>query len=263
MVKNKNAFLAKEYLDQVLKTHSKHKLDFVKLPEIKILRELLVALEKKDDEKIKLCFNILIEKLVLFESEIDLLKTFAPKQKEIEQKGVVLSREELAKRNKFNMQLDQEFGIIQKKMPDIRREKKDRLKKRILMKNRIYTDAIKHLEERAFIEAGSEYLKLSYTLSKRKNFEISSLMVLLHGLALLKANEPLKKIRINIKSYLTSLGLNKKLLKDTYPIRCIEFILKVNSHKVEKYLPTIKEILEILPFFEEEKMLIEDMLKEE
>jgi hypothetical protein len=88
-------------------------------------------------------------------------------------------------------------------------------------------------------------------------------MILFHGLALLIAKEPLNEIRININSYLSSLGLNKKLLEDTYPIRCIDFLLNVISHNVEKYQPTIKEILEILPVFEEEKVLIDNLLIEE
>jgi len=174
-----------------------------------------------------------------------------------------MSREELAKEKKLNIQLDQNFGIIQKKMPDVRREQQEHLKKRNFMKNRIYTDVITLLENNSFKDAGIEYLKLAYTLSKRKNFESSSLMALLHGLALIVAKEPLKEIRININSYLSSLGLNKKLLEDTYPIRCIEFLLNVISHNVEKYLPTIKELLDILPLFEEEKKIIDNLLKEE
>jgi hypothetical protein len=88
-------------------------------------------------------------------------------------------------------------------------------------------------------------------------------MVLLHGLALLVVKVPLKEIRININSYLSSLGLNKKLLEETFPIRCINFLLNVITHNVEKYKPTIKELLDILPLFEEEKYLIDNLLKEE
>jgi hypothetical protein len=127
------------------------------------------------------------------------------------------------------------------------------------MKNRIYTDVMTLLNKNSFKDAGMEYLKLAYTLSKRKKFDNSSLMVLLHGLALLIANQPIAEIRINISSYLSLLGLNKKLLEDTYPIRCIEFLLNVISHNVENYLPVINEILEILPLFEEEKKLIDNL----
>jgi hypothetical protein len=263
MVKNKNVSFAKSYLNEVLKKYSKYKLEFVKLPEINILNKFLIALEKTDNEQIDLCLNILINKIVLFECEIDLLKSFAPKEQVREQDDIKLSREEQAKHKQLDIKLDQMFGIIQKKMPDIRREKKDHLKKRTLMKNRIYTVTVKLLGENSFKDAGSEYLKLAYVLSKRKNFESSSLMVLLHGLALIIAKEPLKKIRINVDSYLSSIGFNKKLLEDTYPIRCLEFLLDVISYNVEKYLLFIKEILEILPIFEEEQILIDNLVKKE
>jgi len=263
MGKNKNVSLAKSYLYEQLTRYSKYKEDFGDLPEIQILSELFFALENKDDEQIDLCLKILTEKLVLFDCEIDLLKSFVPKEQQHEVEDVRMSREELAKEKKLNIQLDQNFGIIQKKMPDVRREQQEHLKKRSFMKNRIYTDVITLLENNSFKDAGIEYLKLAYTLSKRKNFESSSLMVLLHGLALIVAKEPLKEIRININSYLSSLGLNKKLLEGTYPIRCIEFLLNVISHNVEKYLPTIKELLDILPLFEEEKKIIDNLLKEE
>jgi len=263
MGKNKNVSLAKSYLYEQLTRYSKSKEEFGDLPEIQILNEFLFSLENKDDELIDLCVKILTNKLVLFECEIDLIRSLVPKEQQHEVEDVRLSREELAKEKELNIQMDQNFGIIQKKMPDVRREQQEHLKKRNFMKNRIYTDVITLLENNSFKDAGIEYLKLAYTLSKRKNFESSSLMVLLHGLALLIAKKPLKEIRININSYLTSLGLNKKLLEDTYPIRCIDFLLNVISHNVEKFLPTIREILSILPLFEEEKILIDNLLKEE
>ena len=253
---------------------------------VKLLEYILNIAKLGDQLKFKEVLQY-VEHLALFDEELDLLyelldkskkttdiedteqlivdreKSLVPKEHEREIKDIQLSREELAKQKQFSIQLDQMFGIIQKKMPDVRREKQEHLKKRTFMKNRIYTDVITLLKENSFKDAGKEYLKLAFILSKRKNFESSSLMVLLQGLTLLIAKEPLKEIRINIKSYLSSLGFNKKLLEDTYPIRCIEFLLNVTSHNVEKYLPTIKEILDILPLFEEEKHLIDILLKEE
>ncbi|MHA1459335.1 MAG: hypothetical protein ACTSQR_06705, partial [Promethearchaeota archaeon] len=263
MVKHKNVSLAKSYLNERLTRYSEYKKDFGDLPEIQLLKELLIALENKDNELIDLCLNIFTKKLVLFECEIDLLKSLVPKEQQRGVEDAGLSREEVAKEKQLTIQLEQMFGILQKKMPDVRREQLEHLKKRNFMKNRIYIDVVTLLEKNSFKDAGMEYLKLAYTLSKRKNFESSSLMMLLHGLALLIAKERLKEIKININSYLTSLGLNKKYLEDTYPIRCLEFLLNVISHNVEKYLPTIKEILEILPLFEEEKKLIDYLWKEE
>ena len=253
---------------------------------VKLLEYILNIAKLGDQLKFKEVLQY-VEHLSLFDEELDLLyelldkskkptdiedteqlivdreKNLVPKEHDREIKDNQLSREELAKQKQFSIQLDQMFGIIQKKMPDVRREKQEHLKKRTFMKKRIYTDVITLLKENSFKDAGKEYLKLAFILSKRKNFESSSLMILLQGLTLLIAKEPLKEIRINIKSYLSSLGFNKKLLEDTYPIRCIEFLLNITSHNVEKYLPTIKEILDILPLFEEEKHLIDILLKEE
>jgi len=93
-------------LNEILKTHSKHKLDFEKLPEIEILRELLNSLEKKDDETIELCLTILTNKIVFFENEIEFVKTIAFKVEKSKSKVVALSREELANLKKFKMQLE-------------------------------------------------------------------------------------------------------------------------------------------------------------
>ena len=125
------------------------------------------------------------------------------------------------------------------------------------MKKRYYKDVITLLEIMAFEEIGLEYFKLAESMSKRRDFRTSSLMVLFHGLALIKSEESTQKIRSNISRFLDSLGLNKKLVEDTYYIRCIDFILDVISNKMDKYFSKLNGLLEILPFFEEEKVIIE------
>jgi len=47
-----------------------------------------------------------------------------------------------------------------------------------------------------------------------------------------------------------------KLVKDTYPVMLILFIIDVKIYSLDKYMPKIKGMLEILPLFEEEKQLI-------
>ncbi|MFX1269691.1 MAG: hypothetical protein ACFFAK_17160, partial [Promethearchaeota archaeon] len=55
--------------------------------------------------------------------------------------------------------------------------------------------------------------------------------------------------------FLDSLGLNKRLVEDTFYIRCINFILDVIENKLDRFLPQINEMLEILPLFDEENKL--------
>ena len=112
------------------------------------------------------------------------------------------------------------------------------------------------LEVKSFKEAGVEYFTLAQSLVKRRDLRTSSLMVLLHGLALIKAEEPIRTIRSNITKYLGSLGLNRKLVEETYYILCIDFILDVISFNMDAYLPKINDLIAILPLFEEEKFEI-------
>ena len=125
------------------------------------------------------------------------------------------------------------------------------------MKKRYYSHILELLEIKNFKNAGEKYLELAYTLTKRKDLETSSLMMLLHGLTLLKSGEPLKSIKNNLNNYLNSLGVNKKLVEETFYIMLILFLIEVKIYNFDKYLHKIKEMLEILPLFEEERVLIE------
>ena len=153
--------------------------------------------------------------------------------------------------------MDQRMGKLLQKMGDTRREQKEFLKKRSVMKKRYYKDVIISLESNSFKKAGLQYLELAKAISKRKDLRTSSLLILLHGLSLLKANEPIKEIKTKVKNFLNSLGLSKQLVQDTFHITLIKIYLDVISHNLDKYLPHIREMLELLPLFEEEKQLIE------
>jgi hypothetical protein len=138
-------------------------------------------------------------------------------------------------------------------MGDVRRERSEFLKQRNAMKKRYYKDVILLLETKSYKEAGSEYFRLAQSLAKKRDLRTSSLTILLHGLAYIKAEEPINTIRLSIRKYLDSLGFNKKLVEETYNILCIDFILDVISFKMDIFLPKINDLLEILPLFDEEK----------
>jgi hypothetical protein len=257
LAKIKNAPIAKTSFNSTIEKYKDLEPDFERLPEIRILREFLVALETDNEKLINTCIDVLIEKLVFFEHEIsflELLRTEEQKTPPIEDK---LSREEVGKKRKLEILEAQKYSKIQQKMGDVRREKPEFLRQRNAMKKRYYKDVILLLEAKLFKEAALEYLRLAQSLAKRRDLRTSSLMVLLHGLALIKAGEPIQTIRSHILTHLGSLGLNKKLVEDTYYILCIDFILDVISYKMDNYLPKLKDLLEILPLFDEEKQLIE------
>jgi hypothetical protein len=254
-VKTKGASLAKSYLNDKLTKHKEY--DLEEMPEIQITKELLSALDNNIFELIDLCLNILIDKLTLFDPEILLLESLLPEKEERGEPEVKLTRKEVGDLSRLNIEIDQRMSKLQQKMGDIRREQKEFLKKRSVMKKRYYKDVITSLESNSFKKAGLQYSELAKAISKRKDLRTSSLLILLHGLSLLKANEPIKVIKTKVENFLDSLGLNKQLVEDTFHITLIKIYLDVLSHNLDKYLPHIRSMLELLPLFEEEKQLIE------
>ena len=163
-------------------------------------------------------------------------------------------KKELTRRQAI--EIDQRHGKIESKIGDTRREKEDFLNKRKATKRIFYKAIFTLLEAQTFKEAATKYYKLAETMaSKRRDLRTSSLIILLQGLCLLKIKEPYSIIKKSINQFLNTLGVNKKLVEDTYDIMLILFIIDVKEYNLETYLPKIKGMLEILPLFEEEIQL--------
>jgi len=228
-----------------------------KLPEIQLTKELFFLLDNEMYELFEHGLDLLIEKLVLFEPEIEILNKLRPKEsKEIDEDQEILTREDLGKNNIRQIQLDQKYAILKQMRGDVYREREDFLSKRVPMRKRYYNRVIELLNDGKFKEAGEEYFELAKSMVRRKDLQTASLMMLLHGLSFLKANQTLQNIQSNIGAFLDSLGLNKRLIQETFYIRCMEFINFVKANKIDKYLIQIQDLLDVLPIFEEEKALI-------
>ena len=159
---------------------------------------------------------------------------------------------------------DLSFEKLQSKEREILSEKEEFFIKRKAMKKQYYNEILNLLDMQKFKEAASKYFELAITISERKDFRTSSLLILLHGLCLLK----LKKIHItdslayvpivkNIYDFLNSLDITKIEVRDNFYIMLIFFIVNVQIYSIDKYIPNIKGMLEILPLFEEEVQLID------
>jgi tetratricopeptide (TPR) repeat protein len=237
------------------------------------LIEYVIDLKKsQNEEKYKKSIKY-FEDLPLFDEELSLVKDLIGEEykeeittiemgdkliSETQENKIILSREDFGEKSKIQIDLNQRYGKIQAKAGDAKRDQKQILKKRGPYIKRYYTSVIELLKLMNFKEAAEEYLKLGNKFfSKIKDFEISSLMMALNGLALLKAGEPLKVVKTNLGIYLNSLGVNKKLVKETFYIMLIMFLVDIKFYNFIDYLPKIKEMLEILPLFEEEKVLID------
>ena len=257
-LKVKDPLAAKNRFQDNLKKLMRYQENVQELPEIKLMPLVFQAFENKSSELIHFMLNLLIDKLILFEPERIFLESFLPEEFIDQDKVESLTRSEVGKQNILSISLTQTFASILQKVRDIRNDKNTLLKKRKAMKNIYYGPVLSDLEGKNFKSAGEKYLDLSISFSNKKEFDTASLMNLLHGLALMKAGEPLINIQKNMNSFLNSLGLNRKLVEDIFYIECLQFIIEVKVNNLEKkYLLKVKEMLEYLPLLEAELILID------
>ncbi len=225
-----------------------------------ILIQYIIEIHEINDEK---KFNqalLLMNNLPLFEEEKRLLDEFIKQEfkgKEPETKVSQTKKKTLKSENPQDimkkMELEQQFSKLQQKMIDTKTESNNFLTKRNAMRRRYYDDIITSLENKEYNEAAEKYYILAKETAKRKDFNTSTLSILLYGLSSLSLNIPDEKIESRIEEYLDNLGLNKPLVKDTYEISLILSIIKTKQMNITKYDSQIKKMIEILPLFDEEK----------
>ncbi|MHA2130323.1 MAG: hypothetical protein ACW99L_10155 [Promethearchaeota archaeon] len=203
--------------------------------------------------------------LPLFKEELKFLREQINKDLEeenelekFEEKDIEVKRLKRKLSQKQIIELDQRYGKIQSKVGEIRREREDFLNRRKGGKRMFYNKIFLLIESQKFREAATEYYNSAKTIiSKRRDLKTGSLLILLQGLCLIKIKESYSLIRKNIDQFLINLGIRKKSTEDTYYIMLIQFILDVYDYNLDNYLPKIKGMVEVLPLFEEEKVLIE------
>ncbi len=244
----------KSEINEILKKYYSKTNELEDLPEIEILKIIISSLDYNSNSLNKLALDHFIEKLILFEQEIELLKIFSGEEMREKVIKVALTRDERGVLSKVLVDLDMRYENLQQQLRD--EDFDDMFKKRNAMKRRFYEEILTLLTNKSFSEAGSKYYELATKISMRKDFKTSSLLILLYGLVLLKEGESVEKINKKVNEFLESLGLSKSLFRDTFYSTLILFIIDVELNKINQFLPKIKNILEILPLFEEEKALI-------
>jgi len=258
LVKEKDVKICKSSFEKNMNDLKKDKKDKIKaLPEVKLMELVFDALESNELGLIELSLNILAEKLILFEPEMVFLKSFLEDDSGEKAQKETLTRRERAELSKHVAELDQTFETLQQKLRDEQTDSKKFYAKRKAMRRHYYEEVLDLLTNQSFKEAGEKYLELASTISKRKDFKTSCFLVLLYGLSAIKAGITFIDIEESVNRFLDSLGLNKTVVKDTFEIILILFIIQVVKNNLDQFIPKLKEMMEKLALFEEEKILIE------
>lgn len=254
IIKGRDIKSAKSSFYENLSRLEKYKSPIEDLAELKLIKELFFAMENDLKEITKIILTTLIHKLALFDQESDYISSLLPEEVAPQQE-IAISREELGKKTIDLLQREQNLANLKQNLPDIRREKEDVLKIRTALRRYYYKDIISALEDDNLKLAGDLYYDLAKSASEKNDYTTTSLLILLHGLALIKNKDPITNIKSSIDKFLNSLGLNKRAVEKTFYIKCINFILDVVINKLDKYIAPINEMLQVLPLFEEENKL--------
>ncbi len=229
-----------------------------------ILVEYLTNLIKIKKE---LEFNetlLYMENLPLFTEERELLydilnKTYPkePEFKEIKRSTKSkVTGEDKGKTLKKILELDQKIDILQQKLRDHKSIFQEVYKKRNALKKRYYNELLSLLENDKYREAADKYYELVNIFSKRKDYENSTLLLLLHVLSLIRTKSSLNEIKNVTQDYLNTLGTSKAIVSEIFQFDILLLIIDVFSNKYNKFIPKINEMLENLPLFEEEWNLL-------
>ncbi len=251
---------------------------------VKIIEYIIEMRKYKDEKRIKEAIGFMktlplfeIEKLVLslyLGEDID-IKT--PEMK-IERKIIEISgekieqpsiqkgeeinadilRKEKAEIDKKKILLEQNFEKLKQKQIDVKRTVNEVLKKRSALRRRYYNEILDLLNNNTFKEAANKYLHVATVLIKRKDFENAGLNLLLWGLCLFKTDQSLQSIKIELEKILDPLGISKKLIKDSFYILILSFLIEANLMGDKGLYEMGIKFLggNILPLFEEEMILI-------
>ena len=235
---------------------SKFEKDVEDFPEIKFMDLLFTCFEYENQELIKYGVNILKDNLFFFEPEVKFLEDFLSKEQDNEAESESVSRKRVGELQKRDIKLEQEFASLRQKMSDLRTDSPSLLAKRKAMRRRYYQETIDLLNSKNYQSLAKNYMSLAKWSLERKDFASSSLHLLLYGLASLKFKDEIIDIQVNVNKFLNALGLNKRLIEDTFPVKLVLFLIELDINDIEKYDSRISEMLVLLPLFEEEKVLI-------
>jgi len=246
-----------------LKSHEK--IIFETFP-VKIIEYVMKMKKYGDEKRIKEAIRFM-KTLPLFELEKLVLGLYLGEEIEvatIEPRGerfrpdTTEVRIERAEKAKKRILFEQNLAKLKQKQVDVKRSKREMLQKRIALRKRYYNEILELLKKNSFDEAANRYQSIAKTFIKRKDFENTSLVLLLWGLCLFKTNQPLQSIKLKLGENIDPLGISKNLIEDTFYVSMLSFLIEAKlvgeSDLFEMGFKLLRS--DILPLFDEENVLI-------
>ncbi len=155
----------------------------------------------------------------------------------------------------IQMELEREIGSLRLLSREARNSAVEIMRKRTALRRAFYKDPLEALSKRQFAQAAKAYEETASSLFKRKDFQTLGLVIALYGLCLIQDDQLLSKVEESMGALLKTLGMNENVVKETFPIRVVYFILKAKKIEDKNQIGIGWSLLDNLPLFDEEKSL--------
>jgi hypothetical protein len=258
LLKVKSATTVQTELEKVIFKETKRSPGFNNSLEFKLFEIFLDFFDKSDKiQEIREIGQAFYEKLPLLDWEKSFVLSFIKSQEKGDDRDQIGGTISITSSDQIedDTLVFQQMVVLSQQLNDLKPVFDDLAKKRELGKRTYYEEIFIEFKNQNYLEAADKYIKLAKRMARRNDYELAAIMFFLSTLCNIKANIKFIEIKNKIDQELTSLGLVKKILDDTFGVKIAFFILDALKIDDPSIKINLKSIFLALPILAEEQFL--------
>jgi hypothetical protein len=225
------------------------------LPEYKLCDFLFLALQSHDEEKSDLILEAFIDYLPLFPFERGLILDRVSPSKRTEIKTDIDT--DTRKVTELTLLIKQQLSNLHLMSSGTKDTMEDSFRTRTALKRMVYRKVLGTLSAKDFQIASDEYFELSIKRTTKGDYTTASVLILLGALCLFKLSAEIHKIEEYLNNFIGKIGFAEKVIKETFAVKLLKLLIDAKSIANTGIYNDAWNLIQIIPVFEEEKILLE------
>ncbi|MHA1648153.1 MAG: hypothetical protein ACTSVL_11315 [Promethearchaeota archaeon] len=136
---------------------------------------------------------------------------------------------------------------------------KNMLRMRNGLKRRYFNEALQAISENELEKAAQKYMDVAKSLVSTKKFELAGVCISISTMVLLILQKAIQ-IRNNLQEIRDETVTSLMIFNETFPIKVIDYILRMINAKDTLHLKMALKLFETLPLFPEEQLILDTLL---
>ncbi len=246
---------AKRHLDKIIMEINLPQDYIQNLPEKILCEFLLRAHQLQDEEKSDLILESFIRHLPLLPVENGLILNIISPSK----------RTEIQKDQFTDIQVKRESSVLQDQQISMLRKmataEKERLEesfnKRKALRRIAYRKVLEIVANKEFENASKEYFNTAIKKTSKRDYDTASVLILLGSLCLLKTSAQITAIQSYLNEFMGKIGYSEKVVSETFAVKILKLLIDARTIGNAAMIDSAWNLLQIIPVFDEEKILFE------